>query len=139
MYAKHLGAAVWTRSRRRDRLGAIMDPQAGELLQYGALGIICLILLGWIYYKDKQSLAETKELRTAHHQEVKGLRTALAAEQTARVDDAKSFTTTALSLQERAIETVDEIRGIVQEYGALGETVGQLVAVLKRRNGHGGD
>jgi hypothetical protein len=144
--AKHLGVAVWTPKAYRDRLCAIMDPPAGELLQYGALGILCLILLTWIYYKDKQSIqeakdhrVEVKDIRTAHKAEIEVLRIGLTAEQTARVEDAKSFTTTALELQERAMETVLEIRGIVEEYGALGETVGQLVAVLKRRNGHDGD
>lgn len=114
-----------------------MPPASGELLQYGALGIISLILLGWIYYKDRQSLAESKDLRSAHQSEVEALRSALASEQAARVEDAKAFTTTALQLQERAMDTVDEIRGIIEEYGSLGETVGQLVAVLKRRNGNG--
>lgn len=110
-----------------------------ELLQYGVLGVVCVVLLGWIYYKDRQTLSEVKDLREAHRVELSSLRESLSSEQTSRVDDAKAFTTTALDLQQRVIGTITEIRGIVNEYGALSETVAELVAVLKRRNGHGDD
>lgn len=108
------------------------------LLQHGVLGIMCMLLVGWIWYKDKQHLAELKELRASQQAEVKELRGSLSAEQAERIGDAQQFTTTALELQGKVIESVGEIRGIVEEYGRLGDVVGELVAVLKRRNGDGG-
>jgi hypothetical protein len=93
-------------------------------MQYGALGLICIGLLWWVVRQDK-----------AHRAEVDGLRAELKAEQEARVNDAKSFTNTALELQARVIAAVDTIRDIVVEYGSLGTTVGELTRVLKTRNG----
>jgi hypothetical protein len=107
-----------------------------EMLQYGVLGILCFILLGWIYYKDKQGITDLKEMREAHKAEVKALTQSLRDEQTARIDDAKAFNTLALDLQQQAIAAVTEIRGIVEEYGNIGGVVSDLVAVLQRRNGH---
>ena len=64
-----------------------------------------------------------------------GLRGELKGEQEGRIGDAKAFTQTALDLQARVITAVDGIRDIVEEYGSLGATVGELTKVLKARNG----
>ena len=108
-----------------------------DLLQYGVLGVLCFILLGWIYYKDKQASSELRDLRAAHRAELASVAESLKAEQTLRVEDAKAFTAIALELQSRAIEAVTEIRGIVEEYGELADTVGRLVTVLQEHSSNG--
>lgn len=101
-----------------------MPPSTEAFVQYGALGLICVALLWWIVRQDK-----------AHRTEVDGLRSELKIEREARITDAKSFTDTALQLQSKVIAAVDGIRDIVEEYGSLGTTVGELTRVLKGRNG----
>jgi len=104
-----------------------MDTILQGLLQYGALGIICALLVVWIYRKDQQQVAE----RLAYLAQIKDFGEQIKAEQLARVQDAQKFTETALALQDKAIEACGALRDSVDEHGRLGNLVEKLIDQMK--------
>ena len=104
-----------------------MDLVIQGLLQHGVLGIMCALLVFWIYRKDQQQIAE----RQAHLDQLQVFGDQLSAEQLARVADAQKFTTTALELQAKAIEACSALRDSVDEFGRLGNLVEKFVKQME--------
>jgi len=104
-----------------------MDAIIQLLLQHGVLGIMCALLVLWIYRKDQQGISEHE----AHLSQIKDFGERLSAEQVARVADAQRFTETALELQAKAIEACSALRESVEEYKRLGDLMEKSIATMK--------
>jgi hypothetical protein len=114
------------------------------LLQHGVLGIMCVLLIGWIYWKEKQfrqdladAAATAKADREAADNRQKALQAELGAEQKARVEDAQRFTGLALELQSHAVEACQSLNAHLGENKQLIDGVGRLVRMMQDEDGRG--
>jgi Mg2+/citrate symporter len=112
------------------------------LLQHGVLGIMCVLMLGWIYRMDKrfrEDLAAAQEAakgeRDSAEKRQKDLQNELATEQRARVEDAQRFTNLALELQAQAVEACSALKGHLSEYKRIASGVEDLVHLMRDEGG----
>jgi hypothetical protein len=121
-----------------------MDSVMQALLQHGVLGIMCVLLIGWIYNMDRQNRLDratdataAKVERDAADQRQKSLQSELAVEQRARVEDAQRFTGLALQLQGQAVEACGALKSHLGEYKRQADLVEQLVKLMRDEYGRG--
>ena len=121
-----------------------MDTIVQPFLQYGVLGIMCAVLVLWIYTLDKQTRAERSaaavqaraDLEAAEERR-SALQGELATEQRARVEDAQRFTGIALQLQGQAVEACSNLKRNTSEYKRLAELVEDMLKVMRDEDGRG--
>lgn len=99
-----------------------MDLIIKALLEYGVLGIICALLVVWIWTKDKQHTAERKELQRE-----------LSAEQAQRVKDAQRFTALALELQGKVHEALGVVKTQVEAFQNQNHLLERIASKLPAR------
>lgn len=80
------------------------------LEHYGLPGLVIILLIVWVYLQDKQKTKLYEQLQEAHEAHA----AAMKAEQDARINDAKAFTTTALGLQSSVIDAVNKLGAIFE-------------------------
>ena len=117
---------------------AVVQP----LLQHGVLGIMCVLMLGWIYRMDKRfredlaaAQAEAKAERDEAERRQKSIQDEIATEQRARVEDAQRFTKTALDLQAQAVEACASLKAHLGENRRLAGSVEDLVRLMRDEGG----
>jgi hypothetical protein len=115
-----------------------MDSVVQGLLNHGVLGLMCLLLVLWIYSSDrnyrsdrskwdKQTIAD----REAADKHRNALQDELATEQRARVEDAQRYTKLALELQGQAVEACQGLRSHLDEYRRIANLVESVVRILR--------
>jgi hypothetical protein len=115
-----------------------MDSVMQALLQHGVLGIMCVLLIGWIYNMDRQNRLDratdataAKVERDAADQRQKSLQSELA------VEHAQRFTGLALQLQGQAVEACGALKSHLGEYKRQADLVEQLVKLMRDEYGRG--
>jgi len=115
-----------------------MDSSVQALLNHGVLGLMCFLLICWIYAMDRKSRADladagkrAREDRETADKRQKELQDELAAEQKARVDDAQRYTKLALDLQGQAVEACQSLKGHLGEYRRMTDLVEDVVRLLR--------
>jgi hypothetical protein len=101
-----------------------METILQALLGNGVLGIMCALLVVWIWTKDKQQTAERKELLLQ-----------LANETAQRVKDAQKFTGLALDLQAKVLAAIEVVKDQVETFQGQNAILERIASKLPSKKG----
>jgi len=95
---------------------------------YGLPGIVIGLLCLWVFVKDRQS----SQLQKEHDAQLDRVHELLRAEQTQRVEDAKTYAKASMDLQAEVIEGVNSIEASTTEQTKLCATVERFIDAVEK-------